>query len=147
MSTYHYIYGGIDDRFFEIRCVSSSFLCIPTADIPFEKLARITESTLSWWKENLNHDIECFEKEITDANQRIEYMVRMEGSLNERMEVINETMMVIDTLKEDILRRRSELEFTEFLWTMLESNSEDEFRLYQGYEICNPTLEDIERDN
>jgi predicted ribosome quality control (RQC) complex YloA/Tae2 family protein len=147
MSTYHSIYGRLGDKFFKIRTISASFIYTPASSVPFEGLERITDATLRWCKEKLEADIKFYEKQITDANQRIEYLLKMEGSLEERLETINEIMELIDEAKEEVLRRRSELEFTEFLWTMLKSNDEDEFRLYQGFEISNPTIDDIVRDN
>lgn len=147
MSTYHSIYGRLGDKFFEIRTIGASFICTPTSSVPFEGLKRITDATLREGKERLEADIKSYEKEITDANQRIEYLLKMEGSLEERLETIDEIMELIDEAKEELLRRRSELEFTKFLWTMLKSNDEDEFRLYQGFEISNPTIDDIVRDN
>lgn len=157
MSQYTYIFVRSDkDEFIPIRCTRRSSV---TYDIfgdyaPYEKIAPVTEDTLSRIRDDINNRLKEYQDGIDKYNRKIDLVTRMAGvSIENRVDTINDYMNAIDERKEDMKQFERANNYVSFLADIIDEKN-DGVRYYGGRDIpviyigiecgSNVTLDDVQ---
>ena len=157
MSMYMNFFLRGKDRFYPITTYSRSAMVYSVFSRTFgsgrlwEKVAPITEDKLNLMLREISDDIRKNQDVIKSYEKYIDIIKTMSNSAEEKMELINNCLGMIEEYEEEIRDLRYTRTFITFLNDMIDevrwSDEEDGFNpdeyIYVGIEISNPTEEDI----
>lgn len=121
----------INEKLLPIASFSQNSLIFQTeSGIPYEKIKVITKIDMKTWKEKIDEKIKDFENSLSVYRERIERILRMNNSVDEKEALIEEYEEYIRELNEEIEEAKREENFFEFLEDMV-----DELNWYKKYNL------------
>lgn len=114
----------------------------------WEKVSPMTYLGIEQIRASINENKEGFEKLIASYEDKIELIKRMKNSVEEKMEYISSYTKTIEEYKETVDELDECYYFISFIEGMMEecewiSDANPEEYVYVGFEISNPSKEDI----
>jgi predicted ribosome quality control (RQC) complex YloA/Tae2 family protein len=157
MSQYIHIFVRSDkDEFIPIHCTCRGSVIYDTFGgyAPYEKIAPVTEDTLSRIRDYVNNRLKEYQDGIDKHNRKIELITRMaDVSIEDRVDHINDYMNTINEYKEGMKQLEMANNYISFLTDIIDEKNgsvrydggRDVPIIYMGIECgSNVTLDDVQ---